>query len=83
VTLRRLTPPAVATAATGLAATFDTPDLSRPLRRTALAGGRAERFRLRVPVRGLRPGRYVVEMTAAEHGTTLGTLRMSRSVQIR
>ena len=57
VTLRRVTTPAVATAATGLAATFDTPTLSRPLRHTALAGGRAEGFRLRVPVRGLRAGR--------------------------
>ncbi len=83
VTLRRVTTPAVATAATGLAATFDTPTLSRPLRHTALAGRRAKSFRVRVPVRGLKPGRYVVEVRAAERGTTLGTLEMSRSVRIR
>ena len=83
VTLRRVRTPTVAATARGLAATFTAPALSPPLRRAALAGGRAQRFRVRVRVRGLKRGRYLVEVSAAERGTTLGRLHMSRTVRIR
>jgi hypothetical protein len=34
-------------------------------------------------VRGLRPGVYRLEVSAAERGTTLGKLRVSRRIEIR
>ena len=81
VTLRRVTSVTAATS-TGLAASFAAPRLSGPVRRTAVArrdGG----FRLKLPVSGLRPGLYRLEVSAAERGTTLGRLTIARRIEIR
>ncbi len=82
VTLRRVTGGAVATS-TGLAASFAAPRLSRPVRRAAVVAPRADGFRARVPVSGLRPGLYRLEVSASERGTSLGRLHISRRIEIR
>lgn len=82
VTLRRVTGVTAATSTTGLAASFTAPRLSAPVRRTALSR-RGGGFRVRVPVRGLRPGLYRLEVRAAERGTSLGGLSIARRIEIR
>ena len=47
---------------------------ARRCARTAVAAPRAVGFRPRVPLRGLRPGLYRLEVSAAERGTSLGRL---------
>lgn len=82
VTLRRMTA-ATAAASTGLASSFAAPRLSPPVRRAAVAGRAGDGFRARVRVSGLRPGLYRLEVSAAERGTTLGKLHISRRIEIR
>ena len=82
LTLRRVTG-ASAAASSGLAASFATPRLSRPVRRAALVARAGDGFRARVRVRGLRPGLYRLEVSAAERGTTLGKLHIARRIEIR
>jgi hypothetical protein len=53
------------------------------VRRSAVTARAPKRFRARVRVRGLRPGVYRLEVSAAERGTTLGKLRVSRRIEIR
>ena len=82
VTLRRVTGGVVATS-TGLAASFAAPRLSPPVRRAAVVAPRADGFRARVPVSGLRPGLYRLEVSASERGTSLGRLHIARRIEIR
>jgi hypothetical protein len=81
VTLRRVNGAGIAASA-GLAASFTAPRLSSPIRRAAVTG-REGGFRARVRVAGLRPGLYRLEVRAAERGTTLGRLAISRRIEIR
>ena len=67
----------------GLAASFVHERVGAPVARTVAAVGGASAFRLRVRVRGLRPGVYRLEVSVVEPGERAGPLTISRRVQIR
>jgi hypothetical protein len=67
----------------GPAAAFTAERLGPPVARTALATSGAVGFRLRMPLRGLAPGAYRLELTAGEPGTRLGRLRLIRRIVVR
>lgn len=79
-TLRPVRATAASSATSGLAASFAAPRLGPTVARGSLAASGASRFRMTVPVRGLRPGTYVLELRAAERGSTVGRLRLTRRV---
>ena len=70
------------TAGGGLAASFVPAPVGAPVATAALRAGRSGGFRLRLPIAGLRPGAYRLEVRASEPGTGLGTLRLTRRVEI-
>jgi hypothetical protein len=67
----------------GPAAAFMSKRLGPPVSRTAVATSGAVGFRLRMPLRGLAPGAYRLELTAGEPGTRLGRLRLIRRLVVR
>ncbi len=71
---------AAQTAGRGLAASFAPAPLG-PVARSASAAGGASGFRLALPVRGLRPGAYRLEVRASEPGS--GSLAITRRIEIR
>ena len=79
--LRPVRPSAV-TAESGPARSFVPVVVGAPVRRATRAGARRAGFVLRLPSRGLRPGPYRLELRAQERGTDLGTLRLTRVVQV-
>ena len=68
------------TAGRGLAASF-APEPLGPVTRSASAESGASGFRLALPVHGLRPGAYRLEVRAAERGS--GALAIMRRIEIR
>ena len=82
-TLRPVRTTVSAASTSGLAASFTPPRLGRPVARRSLAARPASRFRMTVPIRGLRPGAYVLELRAAEQGSPVGRLRLTRRIVIR
>jgi subtilisin family serine protease len=69
------------TARVGLAASFIAERVGPPVARTVATSGPAG-FRLAVAVRGLRPGAYRLEVSAAEPGSRAGSLTIIRRVRI-
>jgi subtilisin family serine protease len=69
-------------AGAGLAASFAPEPVGAPVARAALGPARPGGFRLELPIARLRPGAYRLEVRASEPGTTLGTLRLTRRVEI-
>lgn len=82
VTLRPVRTAARVAAVRGLAASFAPAPVGAPVRRIAPAALPRGGFRLRVRARGLPRGTYVVEVRAAERGTGLGALRLTRRIHI-
>jgi hypothetical protein len=65
------------------AAAFTSDRLGAPVSRTGIAASGPVHFRLRMPARGLAPGAYRLEVTAAEPGTDLGRLHIVRRILVK
>ena len=65
------------------AAAFTAERLGAPVSRSGVAASGPVGFRLRMPARGLAPGVYRLEVSAAEPGTDLGRLQLVRRVVVR
>ena len=81
MTLRPL-PAGVATAGGDLASSFSRPLLGAPVAKAALRARGKGGFRLGLPIGRLKPGVYALDVRASEQGTSLGSLRLTRRIDI-
>ena len=70
-----------ATKGHGLLASFAPQRLGGPVARAAMVSRRAAAFRMKVRVRGLRPGEYRLEVRARERRR--GALVLTRRIEVR
>jgi subtilisin family serine protease len=81
MTLRPLPIGGAATAG-DLASSFSRPPLGALVAKAALGARGKGGFRLVLPIGGLKPGLYALDVRASERGTSLGSLRLTRRIEI-
>ncbi len=78
----RALPTDPSTAGGALASLFSRPPPGASVAKSALKARGKGTFRLRLPIGRLKPGVYALDVRASERGTSLGSLRLTRQIDI-